>query len=87
LEIKKLGDNPQEIESDKRLRAGKSLVFSRLKDLCKKGFLKENWGLSSNPRIKKKVRYFSISAKGISLIEKLELEKKRIQNVLLALPA
>jgi DNA-binding PadR family transcriptional regulator len=77
----------QDIESDKRLRAGKSLVFSRLKDLSENGFLKENWGKSSNPRIKKKVKYFSISAKGRSLIEKLELEEKRIQNILHALPA
>jgi DNA-binding PadR family transcriptional regulator len=77
----------QEIEADNRLKAGKSLVFSRLKDLCEEGYLKANWGRSSNPKVKKQVRYFSISAKGASLIRKLELEQNRIQNVLLALPA
>ena len=77
----------QEIEADRRLMAGKSLVFSKLKDLSEEGYLRANWGVSPNPRVKKKVRYFSISAKGKSLIEKLELEQNRIQKVLLALPA
>lgn len=77
----------QDIESDKRLKAGKSLVFSKLNELCEAGYLKANWGVSSNPRVKKKVKYFSITEKGTSLIKKLELELNRIQNVLIALPA
>ncbi|MBL6991129.1 MAG: hypothetical protein ISR65_15190 [Bacteriovoracaceae bacterium] len=77
----------QEIEEKSQLGAGKSLVFSKLNYLCDSGYLTASWGISSNPRVKKKVKFFSISTKGKKLIKKLEQEQKRINNVLSKLPA
>lgn len=77
----------QEIESKNRLRAGKSLVFIKLNKLCSTGHLTESWGVSSNPKVKKKVRFYSISPKGKKMIKELENEYKRILEVLYNLPA
>ena len=77
----------QEIEQRNRLRTGKSLVFSRLNSLCESGHLVSNWGISSNPKVKKKVKFYSVSTKGLKLIQKLEGEQERINNLLSKLPA
>ncbi|OUR96588.1 hypothetical protein A9Q84_09585 [Halobacteriovorax marinus] len=77
----------QEIEEKNQLGAGKSLVFSRVNSLCDSGHLIPKWGVSSNPRVKKKVKFFSISVKGKKLIKQLEKEQKRISDVLSKLPA
>jgi len=77
----------QEIEDKNQLGAGKSLVFSKLNKLCDNGYLKASWGVSSNPRVKKKVKFFSITTKGKNFIKQLQKEQKRINDVLLKLPA
>jgi len=74
----------QELENKNRLGAGKSLLHSRLKFLSKNGFLKSEFGLSSNPKAKKKVRFYSISEKGKNLMKQLEDEQKRISDSLRA---
>jgi DNA-binding PadR family transcriptional regulator len=73
----------QELENKNRLGAGKSLLHSRLKFLSKNGFLKSEFGLSLNPKAKKKVRFYSISEKGKLLLSQLETEQKRISDSLL----
>jgi DNA-binding PadR family transcriptional regulator len=77
----------QEIESKNQLGAGKSLVFSRLNKLCEGEYLSFSWKESPNPRVKKKVKFFSITAKGKKLISKLQNEQARINKVLANLPA
>ncbi len=77
----------QEIEEKNKLRAGKSLVFSKLNSLCESGHLEATWGVSSNPLVKKKVKLFSISSKGKKLIKQLEDEQQRINDVIKSLPA
>lgn len=77
----------QEIEEKNRLRAGKSLVFSRLNSLCNNGFIVDSWGDSSNPKVKKRVKFYSITSKGKKLIHQLEKEQERINNILLRLPS
>lgn len=72
----------QEIGNKNRLGAGKSLLYSRLKYLSDKGFLKSELGFSSNPRAKKKVRFFSLSEKGKRLLKQLASEQKRIAESL-----
>lgn len=72
----------QDIENNNNLRAGKSLVFSRLNDLCENGYINSEWGFSSNPKVKKKVKFYSIANKGKDLIKQLELEHKRILAIL-----
>lgn len=72
----------QEIEEKNKLRAGKSLVFSKLNSLCESGHLEAKWGISSNPQVKKKVKFYSISSKGKKLIKQLETEQKRINEVI-----
>lgn len=72
----------QEIEAKKQLGAGKSLVFSKLNTLCEAGHIKAAWGISSNPRVKKKVKFYSISPKGEKLILSLEKEQQRINTLL-----
>jgi DNA-binding PadR family transcriptional regulator len=77
----------QEIDLKNQLGAGKSLVFSKLNKLCEGGYLSFSWKESPNPRVKKKVKFFSITAKGKKLILKLQNEQKRINQVLDLLPA
>jgi len=72
----------QELESKNRLGSGKSLLFIRLRDLQKKGFLHSEAGLSRNPRAKKKVRFYSLSESGRRLLSQLESEQKRISDSL-----
>jgi DNA-binding PadR family transcriptional regulator len=72
----------QEIENKNRLGAGKSLVYTRLKYLCENGFLASSPGVSSNPRAKKKVQFFSISEKGKRLLKQLSKEQIRISDSL-----
>lgn len=72
----------QEIEEKNKLRAGKSLVFSKLNSLCESGHLEAKWGISSNPQVKKKVKFYSISSKGKKLIKQLETEQRRINEVI-----
>jgi DNA-binding PadR family transcriptional regulator len=77
----------QEIGDKNQLGAGKSLVFSKLNSLCGEEYLTASWAVSSNPKVKKKVKFFSITAKGKKLIKQLEQEQRRINEVLLKLPA
>jgi DNA-binding PadR family transcriptional regulator len=77
----------QEIEEKNKLRAGKSLVFSKLNSLCESGHLEAIWGGSSNPQVKKKVKFFTISSKGKKLMKQLETEQRRINDVMTSLPA
>lgn len=77
----------QEIERKHQLGAGKSLVFSRLNGLSDDGYVTHTWGVSSNPRVKKKVKFFSISSKGKGLIKQLQKEQARINGVLSNLPS
>ncbi|MCO4793475.1 MAG: hypothetical protein KC493_07180 [Bacteriovoracaceae bacterium] len=77
----------QEVERKHQLGAGKSLVFSRLNSLCDGGYVTHSWGVSSNPRVKKKVKFFSISQKGRGLIKQLQKEQGRINDVLSNLPS
>lgn len=77
----------QEIQEKNKLRAGKSLVFSKLNNLCESGHLEAIWGISSNPQVKKKVKFFSITSKGRKLIKQLEVEQRRINDVITHLPA
>ena len=77
----------QEIENKNQLGSGKSLVFSRLNKLCENNLLDANWGISPNPRVKKKIKFYTITAKGKKLIKQLEKEQARINKVLSLLPA
>jgi len=72
----------QELENEKKLGAGQSLLYSRLNSLHEQGFLKSELGASSNPKAKKKVRYFYISEKGKRLLKQLSKEQKRITDSL-----
>lgn len=76
----------QEIENSSRLRAGKSLVSSRLNELSENGCLKARWGKSPNPKAKKSVKFFEITKKGQRLIRQLTDEQSRISEVLEKLP-
>lgn len=75
----------QEIESKNRLRAGRSLVFSKLNYLENEGYIDSNWAKSPNPKVKKKVKFYSISLQGKKLIKDLEKEQDRINQVLKSL--
>jgi len=77
----------QEIENINQLRAGKSLVFKRLTELCKQGHLSYEWGRSPNPRAKKKAKFYSITESGKNLINELESEEMRLMIMLQKLPA
>lgn len=68
----------QELESENRLGAGKSLLYTRLKYLCDNKFIKTEAGASSNPKAKKKVQFYTITEKGKKLLKQLESEQKRI---------
>lgn len=70
----------QELESENRLGAGKSLLYTRLKYLCENKFIKTETGASSNPKAKKKVQFFYITQKGQNLLKKLANEQKRITD-------
>ena len=72
----------QELENVNRLGAGKSLLYSRLKHLSCNGFLNSKDGISSNPKAKKKVQFYSLSEKGKRLLRRLEKEQKRIAESL-----
>jgi DNA-binding PadR family transcriptional regulator len=77
----------QEIENKNQLGSGKCLVFSKLNNLCENGLLDSRWGISPNPRVKKKIKFYTISTKGKKLIKQLEKEQTRINEVLSLLPA
>jgi DNA-binding PadR family transcriptional regulator len=77
----------QEIENTNQLRAGKSLVFKRLTELEKLGYLSYEWGKSPNPRAKKKAKFYSITESGKNLINELETEEMRLMIMLQKLPA
>ena len=72
----------QEIESVHRLRAGKSMLYSRIQALLGGQFLKSEIGASSNPRAKKPVHFLSLTASGKKLLNELSREQKRITDSL-----
>jgi len=72
----------QEIENKNRLGAGSSLLYSRLMLLSRRGFLKSKEGISSNPKAKKKVRCYFLTASGNQLLRNLEEERERISESL-----
>lgn len=72
----------QEVENEKRLAAGKSLIHSRLKYLCDNKFIISALGASSNPKAKKPVQFFSITERGKRLLKVLSKEQERIINSL-----
>jgi len=74
----------QELENQKRLGAGKSLLYKRLNHLRENGFLDSEQGASSNPKAKKKVQYFSLTSQGKELLRELEAEQLRIVESLKA---
>jgi DNA-binding PadR family transcriptional regulator len=72
----------QEVERKSGLAAGKSLVYSRLKNLLENNYVSSELGASSNPRAKKPVQFYRLTKTGKKLLANLREEHHRLAKLI-----